>query len=164
MSALPSRLALLHCGALFSALFLLLGCPGVALASAPHQAGGSEAPVIEGTVRTSSGEPLAGATATLTDTAGKTISQAKTDPHGEFRFVVAHPGTYSLNVETSGAGNSALNSFTLGAGEKKLVKLVLTKEAPRAAAAAIAFADDPSFTIAGVNDGTEAGGHGSDTT
>ena len=124
----------------------------------------SEETVLEGTVRNAAGEPAEGASVVLAAKNGGEPVKVKTGVRGEFRFVVAQPGAYLLRAEKAGAESGVGLSIELVAGEKKRVALVLAKRATDASAAGIEFADNPSFTVAGVNDGTDVGGHGSDTT
>ena len=124
----------------------------------------SEEIVVEGTVRDAAGKPAEGASVILAAKDGGEPVKTKTGARGEFRFVARQPGAYWLRAERAGAESSAGISIELVGGEQKRVALVLGKRATDASAAGIEFADNPSFTVAGVNDGTDVGGHGSDTT
>ncbi len=164
MSRSLLRMAVPYRAAFFVALSTLLGCFSPACGFARSQAAISAAAMVEGKVRNSAGEPVSGALATLTDSSGKEISQTTSDAHGEFQLSAPQAGAFSLRAEKMGAGKSKLQSIRLAAGERRHVEVVLMKEAADTAAAGIEFADDPGFTVAGVNDGTDVGGHGSDTT
>ncbi len=164
MSSSPLPMAVLRRALFCAAVSMLLGCFSAACLFAWCQTGISAATIVEGTIRNSAGEAISGAVATLADSSGKTISQTTSDAHGEFQFSAPHAGAFSLRAEKMGVGKSKLQAFRLAAGERRHVEVVLMKEAADTAAADIEFADDPGFTVAGVNDGTDVGGHGSDTT
>lgn len=130
---------------------------------------------------------------TATDAASRTESRALSrnvysDSAGVFRFSGLREGAYSLRAEVNGSngttpdGVAIVNSLTLVRNETKAIDLVLqhpsseslnspsskTQRAPhsgvqRPDAQRPEFFDEPQFTVAGVSQATNSGGHGSDT-
>jgi tetratricopeptide (TPR) repeat protein len=117
---------------------------------------------LTGTVRDVQAGPKEGVTISLEDKAGEHSRTAVSDPSGEFRFDNVPAGTYALKAELAGA--KATVWVNLAVGETKRVELQLGKRSASAAPAIGApdFYDEPQFTVAGVSQGTNSGGHGSD--
>jgi tetratricopeptide (TPR) repeat protein len=149
---------------------LLLYASGAVLAQTPA-AEQRPAITVSGTVRNSDGNPVADASVFFEEKATAASVQTKTKPDGTFAFLALRPGTYTVRAEKAGMRASASASLLLSLGEKKQIDLVLesaqakqsTDAKKSAATAAMEFADKPSFTVAGVTDWTNVGGHGSDT-
>ena len=129
---------------------------------------------VSGTVRNPAGNPVADASVFLEEKATASSVEAKTKADGTFSFLALRPGTYTVRAERARMRAPASASLLLSLGEKKLVDLVLDSlpanqsPSPSAkksagASAAMEFDDKPSFTVAGVTDWTNVGGHGSDT-
>jgi len=130
---------------------------------------------VTGTVRNSAGNPVADASVFLEEKATAASVETKTKSDGTFSFSALRPGTYTVRVEKAGMRSPASASLLLlFLGEKKQVDLVLesspasqssSPSAKKSAgtSAAMEFDDKPSFTVAGVTDWTNVGGHGSDT-
>ncbi len=136
---------------------------------------------IEGYVRDPRGKPVASASVSLLPArgAGATAMFARlthTDSAGAYRFAAVRPGAYSLRAEMSGYGEAVVGPLTLATKETKKIDLVLaapkgdeprnssgTRPAAKADAQAPEFYDEPQFTVAGVTQATNSGGHGSDT-
>jgi tetratricopeptide (TPR) repeat protein len=116
---------------------------------------------IEGRLRNSNGEPVAGASVFLEDTGHSTLAETKTKEDGGFVLADLHPGAYALRAEKSGLRSAAVASVVLSRGERKHIDLVL--QSSESVTSPMQFADKPDFTVAGVTDGTDMGGHGSDT-
>jgi tetratricopeptide (TPR) repeat protein len=142
--------------------------PAARSASLPQ----GDAITIEGTVRNSAGEAVAGASVVLEEKGYSTRVDTKTNADGAFVFSAARAGTYSVRVEKSGLRDGVADSLVLRAGEKKHVDLVLetlgtassgAAQSSRSSAGAMEFKDEPNFTVAGVTDWSTAGLHGSDT-
>jgi Tfp pilus assembly protein PilF len=76
---------------------------------------------------------------------------------GEFRFSSVLAGSYILHAKLLGYVECVEGPFALREHETKTVVLTLTKDF----SAALAFSDEPAFTVAGVTDTTALGGHGS---
>jgi len=133
---------------------------GMALAQSPHPQQ-SDFASIEGKLRDSKGGPVAGASVFLDDKQHRTLAETKTNEDGRFVFSALRPATYTLRAEKSGMRTASIPSVLVPGGEKKRVDLVL--ETSEALPSAPQFADKPNFTVAGVTDATNMGGHGSDT-
>ena len=128
---------------------------------------------VSGTVRDSAGNPVADASVFFEERATAASVETKTKADGAFSFLALRPGTYTVRAEKAGLRSRASVSLLLSLGEKKQVDLVLepsqqsqlpppnTKKS--SSSAAMEFDDKPSFTVAGVTDWTNVGGHGSDT-
>lgn len=128
---------------------------------------------IEGRLRNSHGQPVSGASVFLEDKGHatlaqsqtvaetQTLAQTQTKEDGSFALAGLHPGVYSLRAEKSGVQSAAVASVVLLRGEKKRIELVL--EDSKSPSSTMQLADKPDFTVAGVTDGTDMGGHGSDT-
>ena len=125
---------------------------------------------IHGRVLDSAGEVVAGATVLLEQN-GAARRQAVVDAKGEFMFSGLATGTYVLIAEKAGV-RSRVASLTISSlHDQPQVDLRLegpagggkSDQGSAAPAAAMEFADNPNFAVAGVTDWTAAGGHGSDT-
>jgi tetratricopeptide (TPR) repeat protein len=113
---------------------------------------------VSGTVRSASGEPVAGALVFLEQKGSTKPVEAKANPDGTFEISANHAGTFTLRAEKSGLRGESKEPLALSAGEKKHLDLVLDAEG------AMEFKDEPDFTVAGVTDWSNVGLHGSDTT
>jgi hypothetical protein len=91
----------------------------------------------------------------------------KTDSNGAYRFSSMLPGEYILRAEKVGYANATAGPLTFAENECKTVDLTLESEhasaVQKSADASPVFFEDPHFTVAGVTDTTNLGGHGSDT-
>src|SRR2546429_3198075 len=132
-----------------------------------------EANIVEGTVRSSAGKLLKGASVLLEEKERSNSLETKTKADGSFVFSGVRPGVYTLRVKISGWCEGVSNPLVLIAGDKKRVDLVLeltadhpggsgTPSSSGSAAGAMEFEDKPSFTVAGVTDWNNTGMHGSD--
>ena len=137
---------------------------------------------VQGHVRDSNGRPMANATVFLQFVTG-TESQAAqaqithTDSEGAYRFAALLAGVYTLRAEINGYDEAIIEAVSLAQKEAKRVDLTLestkastSQSAPPAKPAtgkpseqAPEFFDEPQFTVAGVTQATNSGGHGSDT-
>src|SRR5215470_1153964 len=109
--------------------------------------------------------PTAGATVYLRAQEGIHTTTATTDSNGGYRFSSVKPGQYSLRAEMPGFDDAVFSSLFLKAGETKRIDLTFGpsqsgKSQPQTQPE---FFDEPQFTVAGVSDTTNFGGHGSDT-
>ena len=130
---------------------------------------GAQAPVakITGFVQDVSGAALAGASIGLQMENETIIQTVSTDSRGAYLFAGLTQGTYKLRATMAGYGDASSASFSLQATETKNISLTLklahgsqpgvSKSTPLPE-----FSDEPSFTVAGVADTTNLGGHGSD--
>ena len=126
---------------------------------------------VSGTVRNSDGNPVADASVFFDEKATTASVETKTKVDGTFSFLALRPGTYTVRAEKTGMRVAAPASLLLSMGEKKQIDLILERAPANpsgdakepAAASTMEFDDKPSFTVAGVTDWTNVGGHGSDT-
>jgi tetratricopeptide (TPR) repeat protein/protocatechuate 3,4-dioxygenase beta subunit len=145
---------------------------------------------VQGFVRDSSGRPLADATVFLQLAAGANTPVAKpavahTDSDGAFRFSELREGSYNLRAGRVGYRNAVIDPVSVASNVITTIDIVLVSDvvsdgvsttaaqvAQRPAAAAVPqksgaqapeFFDEPQFTVAGVTQATNSGGHGSDT-
>ena len=149
-------------------------------AQAPGQAQASTA-TAQGHVRDAGGKPVAGATVFLDRTPKGPTSAADgqtthTDSEGAFHFSGLPKGDYTLRAEGKTGGRTILNRVTLARGGTETLDMVLRPAEPSAtgsrsqmpgasppSAKQLDFYDEPQFTVAGVTQATNFGGHGSDT-
>jgi tetratricopeptide (TPR) repeat protein len=133
------------------------------------QASGDAA--VHGIVRDSSNHPIAGATVCLQ---GKTAQpkdaqpvNVRTDAAGAYHFFAIPQGVYTLRATMTGYTDAIFSSLAIKANESKAIDLTLEfakVSAPQTSSSERPeFFDEPHFTVAGVTDTTNLGGHGSDT-
>ena len=116
---------------------------------------------VQGTVRDAQGRAVSRAQVQLkAKDSGRELTVAS-DVHGAFKFADLRGGVYGLRV-VSGDGTAEIPSIALGVKEVKTIDVVL-RAAPGSAQGAPQFYDEPQFTVSGVRDATNLGGHGSDT-
>jgi tetratricopeptide (TPR) repeat protein len=137
---------------------------------------------LQGYVRDSTGRPVVNATvflqsATETETLATQSQITHTDSEGAYRFAALREGAYTLRAEMKGYSEAIAGPVSLAPKETKKIDLALvsTKASePQSAlperpatgkpgAQAPEFFDEPQFTVAGVTQATNSGGHGSDT-
>jgi tetratricopeptide (TPR) repeat protein len=120
---------------------------------------------LRGTIRDSQGKPVAGATVNLHANDAALSQTARTDSQGKFSFPALHGGVYGLRAEMDGYSDAEIASLFLGPAESKNVDLALQPARMPASSPnrKSEFFDQPQFTVAGVTDTTNLGGHGSDT-
>lgn len=147
-----------------------------ALASARARSQESQGPTdsrgtLQGHVRDSAGRPMAKATVFLelkTDaqTPAASTQIAHTDSGGSYHFAAVRDGVYTLRAEMDGYIAATLGPVSLGPTERKTIDLALvsTKAGTgKPVASTPEFFDEPQFTVAGVTQATNSGGHGPDT-
>jgi tetratricopeptide (TPR) repeat protein len=159
VTAIPSRLA--TCVVALTAILGVLTCHGQSGEAGPSP---SETATLKGFVRDSSGRPVAGATVLLISKDALTLT-ARADSAGAYLFPAVRQGAYSLRAEMPGYGTATLSSIFLGGKESRTIDLTLASAKTterQASTARPEFFDEPHFTIAGVTDTTNLGGHGSD--
>jgi tetratricopeptide (TPR) repeat protein len=132
--------------------------------SPPHE----ESAALQGFVRDSRGHPLAGSSVRLQITGGMQTVTTRTDSAGSYRFPALSPGDYTLGAEMVGYGEASFGPLVLRSKEAKRIDLTLAQQSsPRSSSSGTPespdFFDEPTFTVAGVTDPTNLGGHGSDT-
>ncbi len=124
---------------------------------------------LHGTVRDTSAKPVAGAAVILQPTDGSASLTTTTSADGGFSFSPLHAGSYTLSAEKQGLRVVNPATVTLADGESVSADVVIGKQngtasiADKTSMQAVQFADQPSFTVAGVTDWTAVGGHGSDS-
>jgi tetratricopeptide (TPR) repeat protein len=94
---------------------------------------------------------------------------ARTDSEGAFHFSALGEGVYTLRAQMSGYSEAIFGPCVLGQEEVKRVDLTLasvstTQSGPAGSTIAERpqFFDKPEFTVAGVTEAANPGGHGSD--
>lgn len=154
-SAVVRRIAYRATG-FFLAAFLI----AIALSNAWAQSKeNSDQSSLGGKVCTADGKPIGGALVLLSG-AGSELPTVKTDDRGRYSFEV-RPGLYSLHLEKKGYNATSIGAISIQPGQKKAIDVTLnarssSPEVPQ-------FYDQPQFTVSGVTDTTNLGGHGSDT-
>jgi tetratricopeptide (TPR) repeat protein len=129
--------------------------------------------IVRGDVRDSGGRPLTNATVTLqlaTEAQPPSVPAAitHTDSAGAYRFASLPAGAYTLRAEMSGYDPAIVRRVALARKEMRTIDLtlVLVKplvKSPAKSSDTPAFFDEPEFTVAGVTQAANPGGHGSDT-
>ena len=110
---------------------------------------------MQGIVRDSLQKAVANAEVHLRLEGGTPTLNAPTDAQGAFKFSALRKGTYSLRAEMRGKGKAVVSPVIVGQNEIKTLDLTLSPEE-------LTFFDEPTFSVAGVTDTTNLGGHGSD--
>jgi tetratricopeptide (TPR) repeat protein len=132
--------------------------------------------VVTGTVRSSSGEAVAAASVFLEEKGGARLVRTQSNADGSFTFLLYRAGTYGVRAEKEGLRSAAASTLVLKSGDRQHRDLVLVSATTSGSSSAttsasksesdsatMELADDPSFTVAGVTDWSNAGLHGSDT-
>jgi tetratricopeptide (TPR) repeat protein len=151
-----------------SAGFRSCGLAALALSLLTLSLQSQEAASLRGTVRNSQGSPVPGATVRLQVKDGAQKQTTLTDVQGNYLFPDLHGGVYVLRAVMAGYRDAEIPSLFLGATEAKSVDVILLPaKTPEPHSSSPAgepeFFDQPKFTVAGVTDTTNLGGHGSDT-
>lgn len=126
----------------------------------------ADSATLQGSVRDSSGHPVAGATVYLQLKEGTQTLLAHADQTGSYRFSGLREGTYRLRAEMAGYSQATVGPCVIGPKESKRLDLILESPKPptsQAPSPSPEFFDQPQFAVAGVTDGTNLGGHGSNT-
>jgi tetratricopeptide (TPR) repeat protein len=132
---------------------------------------------VSGIVRDPGGNPIEGATVLLEEKATKGSIETKAKDDGTFSFLASRAGTYVVRARMQGFREGAIAPMELSLGEKKQVELVLQVgfaggvmvepakpiTSSGSKSGDMEISDKPSFSVAGVTDWTNVGGHGSDT-
>ena len=152
IKALPTRLPLLA--------LLLLTC----YIAHGQSAGNTDFAILHGVVRDSEGHLVQGAAVHLELQGSQTIT-VPTDGNGNYRCAELHTGIYSLRAEKADVGIASFGPVHLREREMKQIDLVLRKSDGAVASSSDKpeFFDQPQFTVAGVTNTMNYGGHGSDT-
>ena len=115
---------------------------------------------FHGTVLDAAHKPVVGAGVRLDHKGAPGAVETRTNAAGAFTFPAFPSGTYTLTAEKSGARSRPATVTVTSPADQNFVELVLE---PASATGDMAFADQPSFTVAGIIDRTAAAGHGADT-
>jgi tetratricopeptide (TPR) repeat protein len=139
------------------------------------QAASSQQPAevaIHGRVLDSTGKPVVGALVRL-EAQGSVLEHGTgavtttTNTEGTFVFPALRAATYLISAEKSDRHSQVATVAALTPADHEQIDLVLQTSKAAASstssAEAIAFADKPDFTVAGITDWTTVGGHGSDS-
>jgi tetratricopeptide (TPR) repeat protein len=121
---------------------------------------------LHGTVRDSQGKAVDEAAVQLQRKDSTETLTVRTDSRGNYIFAELRDGTYILRVRKNGYADAEIFSLFLAPKETKAVDLTLgPAKSPDSTTppAKPQFFDPPQFTVAGVTDTTNLGGHGSDT-
>jgi tetratricopeptide (TPR) repeat protein len=160
---ITSYLRIGACFAVLISLRLALSSPLGSFGQASIDAG---AATVKGLVCRADGKGVPGATVLLHSKNGDRTLTTRTDAKGAYIFSKLHPDVYALRAEMAGAGEAS--SAWFAAGDKQATKIDLTLlpvKAPEVLSAAGGppeLFDEPKFTVAGVTDTANSGGHGSD--
>jgi tetratricopeptide (TPR) repeat protein len=119
---------------------------------------------LQGTVHDADGKPVAQAAVVLQKKGTAESFTVQTDTRGSYAFTKLQDGIYTLGASKDGHRDAQLESLLLRQHESKFVDLTLGSPQPGKSSDASApqFFDPPEFTVAGVTDTTNLGGHGSD--
>jgi tetratricopeptide (TPR) repeat protein len=121
--------------------------------------------ILQGLVRDSHGHPVAAVTVYLQARGGTQTVTSRTDSEGAYRFPGLREGVYTLRAEMRGYRATTFGPCVLGQSETKKIDLRLeSPKAPGSSSEKPEFFDEPEFTVAGVTEAMNPGGHGSDTT
>jgi tetratricopeptide (TPR) repeat protein len=136
---------------------------------------------VQGHVRDSVGTPVANASVFLEIATGEQTRTTEahithTDMEGKYRFASLREGAYTLRAELNGYDHTIVGPVNLARKETKNIDLTLVSKASTSQNAPPVkpatgdpgqqtpeFFDEPQFTVAGVTQATNSGGHGSDT-
>lgn len=119
---------------------------------------------LHGTVRDSQGKPVMDAVVALPSTPSAHKQSAHTNSQGIYSLVGLREGVYALRVTKAGYPDGGIDSVFVGAREDKKVDLVLgSASTAESALGTPKFSQEPQFTVSGVTDVSNLGGHGSDT-
>jgi tetratricopeptide (TPR) repeat protein len=119
--------------------------------------------ILRGWVRDAYGHPVAGATVQLQAKAAAETLTARTDSGGAYRFSGLRGGIYTLRAEMTGYRVTTFGPCVLGQKETKKIDLMLESHTSGSSFDKPEFFDEPEFTVAGVTEAMNPGGHGSDT-
>jgi len=160
--------------ALIAAVGALISFCGAAILAQGTAVAQAETITIAGTVRSSAGNPLEGASVLLEEKERSNSRKTKTKTDGSFVFSGVSSGLYTVRAQKTGWREGVSNPLALSTGDKKRVDLVLeslaadhpvssgTRSSSDSALGEMQFNDKPNFTVAGVTDWNNTGMHGSD--
>ena len=134
------------------------------LANSQGIAGQPRAAILKGRVADARGRPIAGSTVYLLGNNENLSSQ--TDSDGNYFMSFLGPSTYSGHAEAAGYEPASFGPFTFAENQLRILDITLRAKEPeqRGSLSPPEFFDQPQFTIAGVTDTTNLGGHASGMT
>jgi tetratricopeptide (TPR) repeat protein len=120
--------------------------------------------VIYGIVRDAHGDPVPAASVHMQLNGTTQIVTVETDSAGAYRRSGLHEGVYTLRAEKAGSGDASAKPVEVRENQASKVDITLGAAGTNQSSTAKApeFFDKPQFTVAGVTDATNHGGHGSD--
>jgi tetratricopeptide (TPR) repeat protein len=120
---------------------------------------------LHGLIRDSEGHPIAHTLVELRRTEPRDTFQTQTDAQGIYRFAKVPDGVYHLSAMKDGYANAEIPSLFLNPGEAKAIDLTIKIQQGSHATpnSTPQFSDEPQFSVAGVTDTSNLGGHGPDT-
>jgi tetratricopeptide (TPR) repeat protein len=133
----------------------------------------SGAAIVQGTIRDTSGKPVAVVTVRLEENGNSTNVETKTNAAGAFVLSAGHAGTYTVRAQKTGWRDAIIESLVLSLGDQKHLDLILLtlqstnpdpsvpSQSAQGSPGAMEFEDEPNFTVAGVTDWSNLGLHGS---
>ena len=125
---------------------------------------------VEGFVRDAQKQPVAGAKVWLDDQVEGRTQATASDSTGHFIFRQLAPGSYRVRAQKTGFREATQGPIALKPGETSIQNVQLTAEQSAApdstknATQGMDYSDEPKFTVAGVSDPSNVGGHGSNVT
>jgi Flp pilus assembly protein TadD len=155
------------CPKILIVLWLICGALSASGLAQPDTSG----PSVFGKVSNAAGHRVAGATVYLQQD-GVARGETVADANGEFKFSGLSTGSYVLIAEKAAVRSRRATLTISSLNDPRRVNLQFdgpttaganASTGSKAPAAAMEFADNPNFAVAGVTDWTAAGGHGSDT-
>src|SRR5579864_4363321 len=119
---------------------------------------------LQGLVRDADGKAVAGASILMRKKDSTDNFLVHTDALGSYTFTLLPGGVYNLQATKDGYAAAEVSAVFLRPRESKIIDLTLSpRVSAESATSAPQFFDQPQFTVAGVTDTTNLGGHGSDT-
>jgi tetratricopeptide (TPR) repeat protein len=155
-----------------SGFYIAVCVMAVLAALAPARAQSQESPgptnwggTLQGHVHDSTGRPSANAIVVLelgsvAQATAAPVQTTRTDSAGSYRFAALRAGTYRLRAEMTGYGGATVALVNLAKDQTQDVDFTLVSAT--SSAQAPEFFDEPQFTVAGVTQAANSGGHGSD--
>ena len=139
------------------AVFLFTGLHGLSAQEAD-----TGLATISGVVSDVSKRPISGARVEVLTRDGAALQSGSTDAEGRFRFLSVPTGNYHLRATTKTGGEADSDAFFLAPGQTRNLDLTVSANASTTKND-VDFFDHPTFSVAGVTDTTNLGGHGSNT-
>ncbi|HEX3321851.1 MAG TPA: tetratricopeptide repeat protein [Terriglobales bacterium] len=118
--------------------------------------------LIRGQVKNAHGAAVQGVSVELREVGKAESMKDSTDQAGNFQFKLSAQGEYVLHAAAGTDGTATSQPFRVELGKETRVDLIL--KTTNTNSDQPAFDDEPQFTVAGVTDPTNLGGHGSNAT